>query len=170
MPTAPPQPPRPATNFQGVGQLFQPLTRNSTLARVWRLIDSSQRWLFYDPNPQFAPFNTLRTINLASDPPAVVAINVTRSQQFRGVPLFAGWNFVPVTAEPLAAQPGSRAQPVEQLFRPLAGSGALKRVWWLDSRTQEWKFYDPDPDIRGVQHPDDDQPDRQPAGGGGGQR
>ena len=147
VPTAPPQPPRPATNFQGVGQLFQPLTRNSTLARVWRLIDSSQRWLFYDPNPQFAPFNTLRTINLASDPPAVVAINVTRSQQFRGVPLFAGWNFVPVTAEPLAAQPGSRAQPVEQLFRPLAGSGALNRVWWLDSRTQEWKFYDPDPDL-----------------------
>ena len=114
---------------------------------MWRLIDSSQRWLFYDPNPQFAPFNTLRTINLASDPPAVVAINVTRSQQFRGVPLFAGWNFVPVTAEPLAAQPGSRAQPVEQLFRPLAGSGALNRVWWLDSRTQEWKFYDPDPDL-----------------------
>ncbi len=21
----------------------------------------------------------------------------------------------------------------------------LQRVWWLDARTQEWKFYDPDP-------------------------
>ena len=145
VPPAPPQPPRPATNFQGVGQLFQPLTRNSTLGRVWRLIEASQRWLFYDPKPQFAPFNTLRTINLASDPPAVVAINVTRSQQFRGIPLYAGWNFVPVTAAPLPAQPGSGTQPVEQLFRPLAGSGALQRVWWLDSRTQEWTFYDPDP-------------------------
>ena len=145
VPPAPPAPPRPVSNFQGVGQLFQPLTQNSTLGRVWRLIESSQRWLFYDPNPQFAPFNTLRTVNLASDPPAVVAINVTRSQQFRGLPLYRGWNFVPVTSEPLAPQPGSRAQPVEQLLRPLADSGVLQRVWWLDSRTQQWKFYDPDP-------------------------
>ena len=145
VPPAPPQPPRPTTNFQGVGQLFQPLTSNATLGRVWRLIEASQRWLFYDPTPQFEPFNTLRTVNLASDPPAVVAINVSRSQQFRGVPLYAGWNFVPVTAEPLAAQPGSGTQPVSQLFRPLAGSGALRRVWWLNSRTQEWKLYDPDP-------------------------
>ena len=141
----PPAPPRPVSNFQGVGQLFQPLTRNSTLGRVWRLIESSQRWLFYDPSPQFAPFNTLRTINLASTPPAVVAINVTRSQQFRGLLLYPGWNFVPVASGPLAAQPGSSAQPVEQLLRPLSASGVLQRVWWLDSRTQEWTFYDPDP-------------------------
>ena len=72
---------------------------------------------------------------------------MTRSQQFRGVPLYAGWNFVPVTAEPLAPQPGAGRQPVSQLFRPLAASAALQRVWWLDSRTQEWKFYDPDPDF-----------------------
>ena len=144
-PPAAPAPPRPATNFQRVEQVFQPLTRNSTLGRVWRLIEPSQRWLFYDPNPQFAPFNTLRSINLVSDPPAVVAINVNRNQQFRGAPLYAGWNFVPVTAEPLAAQPGSGTQPVSQLFRPLADSDVLQRVWWLDSRTQEWKFYNPDP-------------------------
>ena len=144
-PPAPPAPPRPATNFQGVGQLFQPLTSNTTLGRVWRLIESSQWWLFYDPNPDLVPFNTLRTVNLASDPPAVVAINVTRSQQFRGIPLYAGWNFVPVTTKPLAAQPGSGTHPVQQLLRPLADSGVLQRVWWLDSRTQEWKFYDPDP-------------------------
>ena len=144
-PPPPPAPPRPVSNFQGVGQLFQPLTRNSTLDRVWRLVESSQRWLFYDPSSDLVPFNTLRTINLASDLPAVVAINVTRSQQFRGLPLYAGWNFVPVTAEPLAAQPGSKAQPVEQLLRPLADSGVLQRVWWLNSRTQQWLFYDPDP-------------------------
>ncbi len=145
VPPAPPAPPRPVSNFQGVGQLFQPLTQNNTLARVWRLIESSQRWLFYDPSPDFVPLNTLRAINLASDPPAVVAINVTRSPQFPGLPLYAGWNFVPVAAEPLAAQPGSRTQPVEQLLRPLSASGLLQRVWWLDSRTQEWLFYDPDP-------------------------
>ena len=133
------------SNFQGVGQLFQPLTRNSTLGRVWRLIESSQRWLFYDPSPDLVPFNTLRTINLVSAPPVVVAINVTRSQQFRGLPLYAGWNFVLVKAEPVAAQPGSKSQPVEQLLRPLADSGVLQRVWWLNNRTQEWLFYDPDP-------------------------
>ncbi len=89
----------------------------------------------------------MQTVNLASDPPAVVAINVSRNQLFRGVPLYAGWNFVPVTKKPLPRQPGSGTQPVEQILSPLASSGALQRVWWLDSRTQEWKFYDPDPQL-----------------------
>ena len=141
----PPQPPRPVSNFQPVEQLFQQLSANGTLSRVWRLIEVSQRWLFYDPQPQFASFNTLRTVNVASDPPAVIILNVSRAQRFRGLPLYAGWNFVPLTAQPLTPHPGSRAQPVEQLFRPLADSGALQRVWWLASRTQEWLFYDPDP-------------------------
>ncbi len=76
-----------------------------------------------------------------------MAINVNRNQQFRGAPLYADWNFVPVTASPPTAQPGSGTQQIAQLFRPLAAGGALQRVWWLDSRTQEWKFYDPDPDF-----------------------
>ena len=134
-PPAPPAPPRPVNNFQPVGQLFQPLTLGNNLARVWRLVEGSQRWLVYDPQPAFAPFNSLRTVNLAGDPPTVVAINVARNQQFRGMPLYAGWNFVPVTAQPLAAQPGARTQSAAQLFRPLAASGALQRVWWLNSRT-----------------------------------
>ena len=29
----------------------------------------------------------------------------------------------------------------------MASAGLLKRVWWLDSRTQEWRFYDPDPQL-----------------------
>ena len=145
VPPAPPQPPRPVSNFRGAGQLFQQLSVNGTLGRVWRLIEASQRWLFYDPQPQFASFNTLRTVNVASDPPAVVILHVNRGQRFRGDQLHRGWNFVPVTAGPLTAQPGGRTQPVSQLFRPLADSGVLQRVWWLDSRTQEWKFYDPDP-------------------------
>ena len=146
-PPTPPTPPRATSNFQPVGQLFEPLTRNATLGRVWRLIESSQRWLFYDPRPELAPFNTLRTVNLASDPPAVVAINVTRNQQFRGFSLYAGWNFVPVAAEPLSPQPGNRPQAVQQLVRPLINGGVLLRVWWLDSRTQEWKFFDPKPEF-----------------------
>ena len=128
-----------------MGQLFRQLATNGTLGRVWRLIEPSQRWLFYDPRPEFGPFNTLRTVNLASNPPAVVIVQVSRGQQFRGMPLYAGWNFVPVSPQPLAAGPGSRVQSVQQLFRPLADSGALQRVWWLNSRTQQWQFYDPDP-------------------------
>ena len=142
-------PPQPVLTVQRVEQVFQQLTGNNTLVRVWHLERSArtQRWVFYDPRLEFAPFNTLRTMNLVSDPPAIVAINVTRNQQFRGAPLYAGWNFVPVTAQPLAAQPGSGTQPVSQLFRPLAASGALQRAWWLDSRTQEWRFFDPDPEL-----------------------
>ena len=144
---AQPAPPKPVSDFQPVGQLFQQLSANETLGRVWRLVEGSQRWLFYDPRREFAPFNTLRTINLASNPPAVVAVKVTRNQQFRGLSLFAGWNFVPLTSVQLGPQPGSGSQSVQQLFRPLAVSGALQRVWWLDSRTQEWKFYDPNPEF-----------------------
>ena len=140
-------PPRPATSFQGVGQLFQPLTSTAALGRVWRLIESSQRWLFYDPHPELAPFNTLRTVNLTSDPPAVVILQVGRAQRFRGMPLYAGWNFVPVTSQPLTISPGAGARPIRELVRPLADSGILQRVWWLDSRTQEWQFYDPDPHL-----------------------
>ena len=141
----PPQPRLPTSDFQPVGQLFRQLSAGGTLGRVWRLIEPSQRWLFYDPQSQFTPFNTLRTVNLASDPPAVVIVHVSRAQQFRGLPLYAGWNFVPIASEPLAARPGSNTQPVEQVLRPLADSRVLQRVWWLDSRTQEWKFYDPEP-------------------------
>ena len=133
------------SNFQPVAQLFQQLSANGTLGRVWRLIEPSQRWLFYDPRPEFAPFNTLRTVNLASNPPALVVLQVSRDQPFRGMPLYAGWNFVPITAQPLAPLPGSRMQRVEQVLKPLADSGVLQRVWWLNSRTQEWLFYDPDP-------------------------
>ncbi len=145
VPPAPQAPPRPALTTQRAEQVFQPLSANGTLGRVWLLVERYQSWLFYDPDPRLAPFNSLRTINLASDPPAVVAINVTRNQRFRGLQLYAGWNFVPVTAQPLA--PGAGNQPIEQLFRLLVASGTLQRVWWLDSRSQEWKFYDPDPEL-----------------------
>ena len=125
--------------------MFKLLADNGTLTRVWRFITQSQRWLFYDPQPRFAPFNTLVTINLAADPPPVVAIHVTRGQRFRGYQLYRGWNFIPVTQQPLAATPGASTQAVRQLFLPLARSGTLERVWWLDSRTQQWKFYAPAP-------------------------
>ena len=146
-PAAPAAPPRPVSNFQQAGPLFQQLTANGTLVRVWRLVEGAQRWLAYDPRPEFAPFNTLRTVNLASDPPTVLAVNVTRNQQFRGLQLYAGWNIIPLTSDPLLTQPGSGIQSVQQLFRSLVLSGALQRVWWLDSRSQEWKVFDPRPEL-----------------------
>ena len=59
--------------------------------------------------------------------------------------LHAGWNFVPLTAQPLVPGLGSGSRSVEQLVWPFADSGVLQRVWWLNSRTQEWQFYDPEP-------------------------
>ena len=32
-------------------------------------------------------------------------------------------------------------------MQPLVNSGALQRVWSLDARSQQWKFYDPDPSL-----------------------
>ena len=139
--------PAPAVDLQPVEQLFQELKDGGNLVRVWRLVPETQRWLFYDPDPQFAPFNSLKDVDLASDPPAIVIVGVSRGQLFRGYNLYTGWNFVPLTAEPLSPQPGSGAQPVQQIFQGLAESGVLQRVWWLDSRTQEWKFYDPRPEF-----------------------
>lgn len=144
---APPQAPRSVSSIQQAGQLFLPLTRGGNLGRVWRFIEGSQRWLFYDPDPALRSFNTLRTVNLASEPPAVVIVQVSRPQRFLGMPLYAGWNFVPVTSQPLTTRPGAGAQPVQELVRPLSDSGVLQRVWWLDSRSQRWLFYDPAPDL-----------------------
>ena len=88
-------------------------------------------------------------MNLAADPPPIVAVNVARAQRFRGLPLYRGWNFIPLTSQPLAPSPGSGVQQVEQIFRPLIQNGTLGRVWWMDSRTQNWNFYDPRPEFAG---------------------
>ena len=64
------------------------------LQRVWWLDSRTQEWLFYDPDPAFAAFNTLTTIDLAANPPVVLAISVDRRTEFRGRTLFRGWNYV----------------------------------------------------------------------------
>ena len=75
----------------------------------------------------------------------MVIVQVHRDQQFRSMPLYSGWNFVPVAAQPLPSSGGNQIQSILQLIRPMADSGVLQRVWWLNSRTQQWQFYDPDP-------------------------
>ncbi len=140
-----PAQPRAMNDFQTAQQIFQPLVANGTLQRVWRFFALGQRWLFYDPRPSFLRFNTLRTVNVASDPPAILLVNSTRQQRFRGYTLFEGWNFVLIEAEPPLPRPGRNVQRVDQLLRPLVQNGTLERVWWMDPRTQGWAFYDPDP-------------------------
>ena len=61
------------------------------------------------------------------------------------MPLRACWNIVPVTSQPLPISPGAGARPIRELVRLLADNGLLQRVWWLNSRTQQWQFYDPEP-------------------------
>ena len=146
-PPAPPAPRRPAADFQPVSRLFQQLTSGGSLLKVWRLVPLTQRWLFYDPDPRLAPFNSLKTVNLASDPPAVVAVSVNRGQRFRGYILYTGWNFIPLTSQPLTTQAGSRTEPVAEYFEQLIKNRTLRRIWWFDSRNQEWKFFDPKPEL-----------------------
>ena len=111
--------------------------------RIWRLVGSAQRWTFYDPRPVFARFNTLARIDLAADPPPILVVNVSSQQQFRGYTLYQGWNYIPVETEPPSASLDFRT--MDEIFRPLIENGTLTRVWRLDSRTQQWQFYDPDP-------------------------
>ena len=124
-------------------ELFRPLSSAGALTRVWRFLPRSQTWLFYDPHPSLRPFNTMRTLNVAEDPPNIVVIGAERSQVFRGLRLFRGWNYIPITRQPLP--PGTSSQSVRQLLAPLIENRTLQRVWWLDSRTQRWLFFDPDP-------------------------
>ena len=148
-PPAPPAPPRPISNFQAVGDLFRPLEANGTLGSVWRLVEGSQRWLYYDPKPELSQFSTLRTVNVGADPPTVLIVQVSRAQQFRGYRLHQGANFLPITAQPMPPTHGAGIRNVRDLLLPLITSGVLQRAWWLDNQGQEWKFFDPDPELAG---------------------
>ena len=143
---APPQPPRPVVNVQPAKEVFRPLSDNGSLVRVWRFLNRWQRWEFYDPGPGFEQFNTLERINLSSDSPAIAIINVSSSQRFRGYTLRRGWNYIPIEDDP-PARIGRNVQQVGEVFIPMVENGTLNRVWWLDSRTQEWKLFDPDPEL-----------------------
>ena len=139
--------PRSSSDFQPTEDLFRTLTVSGNLIRVWRLISQTQQWRFYDPEPDFAPFNNLTKVNVGSDPPIILAVNINDVQRFRGTPLHSGWNLVPITNMSLAPKTGGGVESMEDLFRPLIENGTLGRVWWLDSATQEWKFFDPNPEL-----------------------
>ena len=75
----------------------------------------------------------------------MVVVRVDRGQRFRGYILYAGWNYIPLTSQPLTSQAGSGTRSVEQYFQQLITNRSLATIWWFDSRNQEWKFFDPDP-------------------------
>ena len=145
-PPAPPQPPRPVVNVQSAKEVFRPLSENGSLVRVWRFLNRWQRWEFYDPDPDLDDFNTLERINLSSDSPAIAIINVNSSQRFRGYTLRRDWNLIPIEDGP-PARAGNNVQQIREVFSNLTKNETLNRIWWLDSQTQEWKFFDPDPEL-----------------------
>ena len=69
---------------------FVPLITSGNLVRIWWLDRRTQRWYFYDPDPLFRPFNSLRTVPLNE----VVIIKVNRVQQFRNEMVHPGWNYI----------------------------------------------------------------------------
>ena len=44
-------------------EAFDDLIDNGSLSRVWYLERETQEWFFYDPAPEFAPFNTLNEVS-----------------------------------------------------------------------------------------------------------
>ena len=60
------------------------------LSRVWYLDRASQQWSFYDPDPDFAAFNTLGEVSSGQ----VVQVIVTEGEpiEFQGTTLYQGTN------------------------------------------------------------------------------
>ena len=81
---------RPATpeSLTGAGVFFRPL--GNILRRVWSFDAPLRVWDFYDPRSGFAATNTLTEI-LDGE---IVWIDVREDVEFRGIPLFKGWNLV----------------------------------------------------------------------------
>ena len=79
---------------QAIDQLFQPLIEGNILELVWWFVERSQKWQFYDPDPQFEAYNSLSTVDLAADPPVVLIVKVNQETVFRGRAMYLGWNYV----------------------------------------------------------------------------
>ena len=69
-------------------EAFADLIDNGTLSRVWYLERSTQEWFFYDPAPEFAPFNTLNEVSTGQ----IVDIIMTAQDEFQGATLYVGSN------------------------------------------------------------------------------
>ena len=69
-------------------EAFDDLIDNGSLSRVWYLERATQEWFFYDPAPEFAPFNTLNEVSTGQ----IVDIIMTAQDTFQGKTLYVGSN------------------------------------------------------------------------------
>ena len=67
-------------------EAFADLIDNDTLSRVWYLERATQEWFFYDPAPEFAPFNTLNEVSSGQ----IVDIIMKAQDTFQGETLYVG--------------------------------------------------------------------------------
>ena len=65
-------------------------SRADRLTRVWTLDRSIQKWLFYDPDPDFASFNTMDMVPATE--PVTIIINEGPPIEFQDKTLFEGSN------------------------------------------------------------------------------
>ena len=68
--------------------VFADLVANGTLERVWYLDAATQDWSFYDPDPEFADFNTLMEVSSGQ----IVTLIMNANDTFQGNPLYQGTN------------------------------------------------------------------------------
>ena len=65
-------------------EAFEELIENGTLTRVWHLEPATQGWTFYDPNPDFADFNSLTEVSSGQ----IVTIIMNATDTFQGRTLY----------------------------------------------------------------------------------
>ncbi len=68
--------------------VFASLIDNGSLSRVWFLERETQEWSFYDPAPEFAPFNTLTEVSSGQ----ILDIIMSAQDTFQGETLYVGSN------------------------------------------------------------------------------
>ena len=67
---------------------FADLIANGTLTRVWHLDRETQKWTFYDPDPEIVEFSDLTEVTSGQ----IVTIIMNAQDQFQGQTLFVGSN------------------------------------------------------------------------------
>ena len=68
--------------------VFASLIDNGSLSRIWYLERETQEWSFFDPAPEFAPFNTLNEVSTGQ----ILDIIMNAQDEFQGETLYVGSN------------------------------------------------------------------------------
>ena len=73
-----------------VSDTFKNLIDGGSLNRVWKFVNASLSWEFYDPSSELLAANTLTDVT----PGDIVWVNVNSEQSFQSGTLFPGWNLI----------------------------------------------------------------------------